>query len=87
MLESAVTSLMLSRVYRNQSYNREVKTKVWRQTCPKIVFWVRIALPLFVKFVGFAHHTMRLKLKQFDHVFKTSQQATFGDGVEVEVAI
>ena len=38
-------------------------------------------------FVGFAHHTMRLKLKQFDHVFKTSQQATCGDVVKVEVAI
>ena len=36
MLESAVTSLMLSRLYRNQSYNREVKTKVLRQTCPII---------------------------------------------------
>ena len=84
MLESAVTSLMLSRVYRNQSYNREVKTKVWRQTC-RVQGSDRTAAVL--TFVGFAHHTMRLKLKQFDHVFKTSQQATSGDVVKVEVAI
>ena len=54
MLESAVTSLMLSCVYRIQSHKRGVKTKVWWQACPNIVFWVRIALPLFVMFVGFA---------------------------------
>ena len=73
MLESAVTSLMLSRVYRNQSYNREVKTKVWGQTCPKTVFWVRIALPLFVTFVGFApHNAFELK----NNLTMSSKQAS-----------
>ena len=87
MLESTVTSLMLSCVYRNQSYNRDVKNQSVEADVSKIrvLGSDRTAAVCEVCWLCSPHNAF--EIKTVENVFKTSQQANSGDVVKVEVAI